>query len=76
MEVYGSFTPKHHLVAHALLRARGHGNPSRYATWVDESLNKTLKAACRATSQFAFENSVLTRMQALLAQPSTRKRGR
>ena len=75
MEVYDSFTPKHHLIAHALLRAHDHGNPSRYATWVDESLNKTLKAACRATSQLSFENSVLTRMQALLRHPQ-RKRGR
>ena len=60
------YVPKHHLMIHLLHNTSHFGNPRSYANWLDESLNKTLKATCRATSQATFENSVITRMQELL----------
>ena len=69
------FTPKHHLMIHLLHRSGYFGNPRFYANWLDENLNKTLKSACRLTSQATFENSVLTRKQSILSS-SSRKRAR
>ena len=62
-----AFVPKHHLMVHLLHRSGYFGNPRFYSEWLDESLNKTLKSACRLTSQSTFENSVLTRMQSILS---------
>ena len=67
------FTPKHHLLWHLLLGMRDLGNPATYACWMDEALNKTLKASCRQTSQATFESTVLLRMRDLL-QARVRKR--
>jgi hypothetical protein len=60
------FVPKHHIVFHLLDRVKWFGNPRLYATWLDEALNKTLKAICRQTSQSTFERSVLWRMREVL----------
>ena len=76
MQPYGVYTPKLHLLVHALMRAHHHGNPRFYATWLDERFNKLLKAACKDTSQLTFENSVLLRMQRLLRPDASLKRGR
>ena len=35
--------PKHHLVIHLVARTAKHGNPSYYATFTDEGINKLLK---------------------------------
>ena len=48
------------------------GNPQAYATWLDEALNKTLKAACRQQSQATFERAVLLRMEKLISQKRAR----
>ena len=67
MRDVGDFIPKHHLMWHMLENLGFQGNPLHYACWLDEALNKVLKAACRDTSQATFEGSVLMRMRYLLA---------
>jgi len=76
MQCYEVYTPKFHLLVHALLRAHHHDNPRFYATWLDGNLNKVLKVACRDASQLTLENSVLLRMQRLLRPDASLKRGR
>ena len=61
------FTPKHHIVFHLLHNMQRQGNPGVYATWLDESLNKTLKVACKHASASTFYPAVLLRMRELLA---------
>ena len=51
----GMQQPKRHLGTHLVARLCWHGNPSRYANWLDETLNKGLKASCRTVSQITFE---------------------
>ena len=76
-EVEDVHIPKRHLVAHLLSQMAQFGNPRRYSTWRDESLNRVFKAACRTTSQVTFECCVLNRMKELLSKESqTRKRAR
>eukprot|EP00974_Lingulodinium_polyedra_P043843 4209533-Lingulodinium_polyedra.AAC.1 len=58
---------------HLLVRTRDLGNPLLYATWRDEALNKTLKLACRETSQTGFERTLLYRMREIL-RPKGRPR--
>ena len=58
--------PKRHLVLHMLERLHDFGNPRFYANWMDETLNKTLKATCRAVSQITFEPALYVRMRELL----------
>jgi hypothetical protein len=60
--------PKHHLLFHLIVNSKYFGNPSAYATWLDESLNKLLKACCRQTSQSTFDRSVLNRMRVMLRE--------
>jgi hypothetical protein len=58
--------PKQHMVLHMLREVRWFGNVRLYATWVDESLNKDLKKACRGVSSSTFEVSVLSNMRGFL----------
>ena len=44
------------------------GNPRLYSNWLDESLNKTLRAACRQLSQATFEPELLVHMERLLEE--------
>ena len=53
------------MVTPLLVGRRYLGNPL-YATWQDEALNKTLKLACRETSQAGFERTILYRMREIL----------
>ena len=66
-------TPKRHLVLHMLRMIPTAGNPRRYACWLDESLNRLLKASCRTISQATFDTSVLTAMRELLRGGTKRK---
>ena len=59
-------TPKRHAMSHMILDSGFLGNPRCYANWVDESLNKLLKACCRKVSQTTFEEMVLLAMSELL----------
>jgi len=58
--------PKRHQVCHLLQSQEKFGNPGNYASWLDEGLNKTLRAACRNQSQATFEVGVLLRMRRIL----------
>jgi hypothetical protein len=66
MQPLGVYTPKHHIVFHLLKNAGRQGNPLIYATWLDESLNKVLKSACKNAAAVTFYPSVLMRMRELL----------
>ena len=72
--VQGLFTllPKHHLWVHMTQEAQRLGNPVYHNTFLDESLNGVLKAACRSCHQMVFERSALRRMHELL--PTKRPR--
>ena len=69
MRSFDCFTPKHHIMIHPILDTLTKGNPWNYVEFVDESLNKTLRATCRHASQMCFENTVLLRMHELLNDP-------
>ena len=58
--------PKRHMGNHLVDNVRRHGNPKRYANWLDEGLNRELKQACRNVSQVTFEPFLLLRMKELL----------
>jgi len=60
------YVPKHHVVFHLLRNIERQGNPLVYSTWLDESLNKTLKAACKNAAASTFYPGVLLRMRELL----------
>jgi hypothetical protein len=67
MHPFDCYVMKHHLVVHLIANTGFHGNPNKYSTWVDESLNKVLKAACKNASPLRFDQSVLLRMRDLLS---------
>ena len=64
--------PKRHAMAHIILATLYQGHPRFYAGWVDESLNKDLKAACRKVSQNTFDEMVLLAMSEFMARGRTR----
>ena len=66
MATFDVYTPKHHIIYHLLEKTDYQGNPREYACWLDESLNRLLKGACRNVSQATFEQSVLLAMRELL----------
>ena len=66
--------PKRHQALHLVLDMPYKGNAKDAANWVDESDNRTLKAACRLTSQLTFESSLLLRMPHLVGEGGGRKR--
>ena len=68
--------PKRHLVLHILEHLPQKGNPKYYATWMDEALNRTLKAACRQLSQSSFEATILCHMWTILLDKPDSKRKR
>ena len=71
------YAPKHHMMFHLVAKSLEHGNPSYYANWTDEALNRTLKSGCQGVSQRTFETSALLRMRdILLASKAPTKRRR
>ena len=67
------YAPKHHLVWHLIFNTSFHGNQNFYSNWLDEALNKILKASCRFTSQQTFDVSVLLRMKEHLSSRARRR---
>ena len=55
MRDFEIFLPKHHLWTHMTARSERNGNPRLVANFLNESLNKLLKGACRNCSQMTFE---------------------
>ena len=66
MRPYDCYLPKHHLMIHPMHATPWKGNPWYHSSWLDESLNKVLKATCRHASQIRFETTILTKMVELL----------
>ena len=52
-------TPKHHLMLHLVSRTAKHGNPSYYATFTDEGINKLLMKVGQAAHRSVWEVRVL-----------------
>lgn len=67
--------PKHHLMFHIACRSVGSWGPWLGATFLDESLNKTLKKVLRNVHQATFESSAFCKMRAVL-ETWARKRKR
>ena len=63
MEQWEEFVPKHHVIFHPLHHTMEKGNPWYYGSWLDESLNKQLKNACKHASQATFESTLLFKMR-------------
>ena len=66
--------PKRHLLWHLLADLDCCGNPSFYATWQDEALNKLLKKTTREVSQTTFEQVTLQNMAQLLEKDSKKRK--
>ena len=66
--------PKRHLLWHLLAELDFLGNPSLYATWQDEALNKVLKKTTREVSQATFEQTILQNMGQLLEKDSKKRK--
>lgn len=71
LEIY---TPKFHLMFHLILRTADQGNPVFYATFLDESLNSTLKKALSLGHQANFERLGLMTMDETLRRLAVRRR--
>jgi hypothetical protein len=67
--------PKSHLMIHVNNRSEWHGNPWRYTTFLDESLNKEFKRVLRNCHQCNFENLAMFKLSHVL-EKSTNKRQR
>ena len=76
MRPFDLFIPKHHVILHMLAETTSKGNPRHYSSWLDESLNKLLKACCRNASQITFEAVVLSKVSELLKEEPTVVRNR
>ena len=76
MDCEDCYLPKHHLIVHPILESLEKGNPWFYAAWLDESLNKDLKRACKDASQLTFEYVVLNKMREILKAKRVLKRRR
>lgn len=75
MKPFESFTPKFHLVFHALEETAEKGNPWHYSSWFDEHLNKCVKQCCKHASQITFNETVLMKtLEVLRAEPTCKKR--
>ena len=66
MEQWDEFQPKHHVIFHPLQETMEKGSPWFYSAWLDESLNKPLKATCRNASQETFDSTLLMKMREIL----------
>ena len=69
------YLPKNHQLLHLAHRAMFQGNPKKYANFLNEALNSTLKKAARYCHQRTFEVCLLRRMRYLLLKnPKGNKR--
>ena len=66
MGLVAQHVPKNHVSFHMVKKAFVQGNPVAYQNFYDESLNSTLKRACRLCHQLRFESTILRRMSYIL----------
>ena len=76
MEPFGIDVPKNHMIFHINERARHQGNPWNQATFLDESLNKQLKAVLRLCHQCNFETMAYSKIKHVLSSYAKRQRVR
>lgn len=74
VEEFDFAIPKTHLMIHANNRASQQGNPWRYTTFLDESLNKELKRVLRLCHQSNFETMAMVKLVAVLDRGPKRAR--
>eukprot|EP00969_Alexandrium_andersonii_P153631 6793549-Alexandrium_andersonii.AAC.1 len=70
----GIGVPKSHIMIHCQQRARRLGNPTLYSTFLDESLNATLKRTLRLCHQCRFEPLALFKINEVLRRGPLRQR--
>ena len=73
LKAFNIFVPKYHLFLHLLIRSREMGDPWYYSTWLDESLNETLKQILRHSSDATFERAAFFRMEHVLKRGQKRE---
>ena len=66
--------PKHHLMVHLTAMMELHGNAWHHACFLDESLNKLLKLACKHAHSTNFETFVFTKIKELLARDARKRK--
>jgi hypothetical protein len=66
--------PKTHLMFHVNYRSVLQGNPWYHTTFLDESLNKTLKKVLRLCHQTAFEQMAFAKLAEVLRRSAKRCR--
>ncbi len=74
MEGFDIYIAKHHMAQHLLDRMSRPGNPVLYQNFLDESLNKDLKAVCGNISQLNFEETLLFKMDEKLKRISRKRK--
>ena len=68
----GLALPEDHLMVHPTHRAVALGNPWRYTTFLDESLNKELKRVLRLCHQATFESTAFVKAEAHVSSLAAR----
>jgi hypothetical protein len=68
------YVPKHHLMVHCNHRIGLQGNPWRFTTFLDESMNKELKRVLRLCHQATFETTAMVKLAKHLDSVSKRMR--
>jgi hypothetical protein len=66
--------PKSHLMIHVAHRARYQGNPWLHATWVDEGLNRKLKALLRLCHHMTFEAQAFSKADEVLRRDALKRK--
>jgi hypothetical protein len=61
-EARGRRTIKHHYLKHWAKQAAGHGNPSFYHTYADESTHRCIKRIAKSVHSHRFAERVLVRL--------------
>ena len=66
--------PKHHLMVHLTDMMESSDNAWDHACFLDESLNKLLKLACKNANSLNFETYVFTKLKAILEHDSRKRK--
>ena len=67
--------PKMHMMLHLVERCRTHGNPAYYSTFLDESLNRTLRDIARAAHATTWAARIFERFSVTEQVRAKRSRG-
>ena len=67
------WTPKWHLMLHIASRARVHGNPRFYATFLDEDYNGRVKKMAAVCHRYNWHSTLLENFRRTFSAQSTRR---